>query len=96
MTSVAERLSLALRDRYIIERELGAGGMATVYLARDLTIGAGGAVSQRWVLPDHRIAAFSGIGAIDRGFVAVLARGRDPAAPATPAVMTRPGCLTAR
>jgi eukaryotic-like serine/threonine-protein kinase len=26
----------ALRDRYIIERELGHGGMATVYLARDL------------------------------------------------------------
>jgi TolB-like protein/tRNA A-37 threonylcarbamoyl transferase component Bud32/Tfp pilus assembly protein PilF len=26
----------ALRDRYLIERELGRGGMATVYLARDL------------------------------------------------------------
>ena len=26
----------ALADRYTIERELGAGGMATVYLARDL------------------------------------------------------------
>ena len=26
----------ALRDRYAIERELGRGGMATVYLARDL------------------------------------------------------------
>src|SRR5688500_14086557 len=25
----------ALDDRYIIEREIGAGGMATVYLARD-------------------------------------------------------------
>jgi TolB-like protein len=36
MTSVAERLSASLSDRYIIERELGAGGMATVYLARDL------------------------------------------------------------
>ena len=30
------RLSAALADRYRIERELGAGGMATVYLARDL------------------------------------------------------------
>ena len=26
----------ALADRYTIERELGRGGMATVYLARDL------------------------------------------------------------
>ena len=26
----------ALSDRYAVERELGAGGMATVYLARDL------------------------------------------------------------
>ncbi|MFI5280857.1 MAG: protein kinase [Gemmatimonadales bacterium] len=30
------RLAIALEDRYRIERELGAGGMATVYLARDL------------------------------------------------------------
>ena len=30
------RLAAALADRYRIERELGAGGMATVYLARDL------------------------------------------------------------
>ena len=29
-------LQEALRDRYAIERELGRGGMATVYLARDL------------------------------------------------------------
>jgi serine/threonine-protein kinase len=31
-----ERLAAALADRYAIERELGAGGMATVYLAQDL------------------------------------------------------------
>jgi len=31
-----ERLAAALADRYRIERELGAGGMATVYLAQDL------------------------------------------------------------
>ncbi len=31
-----ERLSTALEDRYRIEREIGAGGMATVYLARDV------------------------------------------------------------
>jgi hypothetical protein len=29
-------LAAALRDRYLLERELGHGGMATVYLARDL------------------------------------------------------------
>jgi serine/threonine-protein kinase len=29
-------LADALSSRYRIERELGAGGMATVYLARDL------------------------------------------------------------
>ena len=34
--SVGHRLSAALVERYRIERELGAGGMATVYLAQDL------------------------------------------------------------
>ena len=36
MTDVAERLRAALSDRYQIERELGQGGMATVYLAHDV------------------------------------------------------------
>jgi serine/threonine-protein kinase len=36
MTDPIERLSNALSDRYAIERELGSGGMATVYLAEDL------------------------------------------------------------
>ena len=30
-----ERLAAALTDRYAIDRVLGRGGMATVYLARD-------------------------------------------------------------
>ena len=30
------RLTTALEGRYAIERELGAGGMATVYLAHDI------------------------------------------------------------
>ena len=36
MTDPLARLTAALADRYVIERELGAGGMATVYLAEDL------------------------------------------------------------
>ena len=36
MDDHSDRLATALRDRYRIERELGAGGMATVYLAQDL------------------------------------------------------------
>ena len=31
-------LQTALAGRYAFERELGRGGMATVYLARDLTL----------------------------------------------------------
>jgi serine/threonine-protein kinase len=30
-----ERVAAALADRYVIERELGRGGMATVHLAED-------------------------------------------------------------
>ena len=36
MADIPTQLAEALRDRYVIERELGRGGMATVYLARDL------------------------------------------------------------
>ncbi len=39
MTDPLDRARTALADRYEIERELGTGGMATVYLARDLKIG---------------------------------------------------------
>jgi len=36
MADLLEQLKAALADRYAIERELGAGGMATVYLAHDV------------------------------------------------------------
>ena len=36
MTGQPSHLAAALADRYRIEREVGAGGMATVYLAQDL------------------------------------------------------------
>ncbi len=36
MTDLLETLTAALGDRYRIEREVGAGGMATVFLAQDL------------------------------------------------------------
>jgi eukaryotic-like serine/threonine-protein kinase len=34
--STVEQLNAALADRYTLERELGAGGMATVYIAHDI------------------------------------------------------------
>src|SRR5881409_2594032 len=36
MADPFHRLKEAMADRYTLERELGAGGMATVYLAHDL------------------------------------------------------------
>jgi serine/threonine-protein kinase len=36
MTDLAERLATAVADRYAVQRVVGNGGMATVYLARDL------------------------------------------------------------
>ena len=36
MADIPAQFVEALRDRYLLERELGRGGMATVYLARDL------------------------------------------------------------
>ena len=36
MDNNSNRLSGLIADRYLIEREVGAGGMATVYLAKDL------------------------------------------------------------
>ena len=39
MTQAIDRLQTALADRYHLSREIGAGGMATVYLAHDLRHG---------------------------------------------------------
>src|SRR6266581_172854 len=36
LADLLPRLQAALGDRYTVERELGRGGMATVFLARDL------------------------------------------------------------
>ena len=38
MTDPVARLNAALKGRYAIERELGAGGMATVYLAKNMRL----------------------------------------------------------
>src|SRR6476646_6691648 len=34
--AIADRLTATLGDRFRVDRELGAGGMATVYVAHDL------------------------------------------------------------
>ena len=39
LPEILERLQSALTGRYTIEREIGRGGMATVYLAQDLKHG---------------------------------------------------------
>ena len=36
MTDLLDNLKDALADYYVIERDIGGGGMATVYLAEDL------------------------------------------------------------
>ncbi len=46
VTDILDRVKAALADRYTIEHELGAGGMAIVYLATDPT---GGRTIQQYV-----------------------------------------------
>jgi len=45
VTDQLDRLKAALADRYAIEREIGSGGIATVYLAGDLKHSRHAAVS---------------------------------------------------
>lgn len=67
-----DRLTVALADRYTIERELGRGGMGAVYLARDLTLdrpvalkilppefAADGSLRERFVRETRVAASFS-------------------------------------
>ena len=48
MLNASKRLAAAVIDRYVVERELGSGGMATVYLAREATGESG---FNLWQLP---------------------------------------------
>ncbi len=36
MLDLLDRLKTTLADRYVVDREIGSGGMAVVYLAEDL------------------------------------------------------------
>ena len=67
--SVFARLTAALADRYRLESELGQGGMATVYLARDLK-------HDRGATATYQRAVCSGCG--DQNFQGTCC-GRDPA-----------------
>ena len=57
MVDAPDALRSSLADRYRIEREIGAGGMATVHLARDLRHGR--AVALKVLRPD--VAAAMGV-----------------------------------
>ncbi len=63
MVEVVERLRTVLAERYAVDRELGRGGMATVYLARDLKHGR--PWPSRFCAPD--LAESLGPGALSSG-----------------------------
>ena len=55
MTTPIARLTAALQGTYAIEREAGAGGMATVYLARDLKHGRAVAMQAQPIVRKHLV-----------------------------------------
>ena len=60
MTEITARLTTALADRYRIEHELGAGGMATVYVASEFSCVETRARRDARVLKDARSPCPSG------------------------------------
>ena len=91
MLDLLDRLQTALAGRYAVEREIGHGGMAVVYLARDFrhdrdgrAQGAAGAVrrgARRRALPDPGMSAEFGLAAsappISAGAAAARGRSND-------------------
>ena len=49
LSSLGDLLETELRDRYTIERELGAGGMARVWIATDVRQNRTVALKDAWV-----------------------------------------------
>jgi hypothetical protein len=82
----------SLSDRYTIEREIGSGGMATVYLAEDLKLHR--KVALKVLRPDLAsalgAAAFCLSAIRSRAIPCTLLSGSRPANPAGPG-LTRPG-----
>jgi len=84
MADVLVRLTAALADRYRIDRELGQGGMATVYLAEDLKHRRQVAVKVlrpelegRCWLPVHHEDHLVGVGGVGHRVGVALAVGAD-------------------
>ena len=56
MPPVSEQLQAALSERYAVDREIGRGGMATVYLARDVKHDR--QVALKVLHPDRAVAGY--------------------------------------
>ncbi len=70
MTDTFDRLKSALADRYAIEHELGAGGMATVYLAEEAFGSEGGSEVGPEDLQGHLAVMPEVVGEVDRSHAA--------------------------